>query len=79
MSAIELIGIRKSWGTSHALAGVDLRIEPGTFCVLLGPSGCGKSTTLRIIAGLETTSSGQVWVDGRELGWMPNNESGSHP
>ncbi len=76
MSAIELRGICKSWGTSHALAGVDLRIEPGTFCVLLGPSGCGKSTTLRIIAGLDTASSGTVWVDGREVTALPPAQRG---
>jgi sn-glycerol 3-phosphate transport system ATP-binding protein len=76
MSAIELTGICKSWGTSHALDGVDLRIEPGTFCVLLGPSGCGKSTTLRIIAGLETASTGQVWVDGRDVTALPPAQRG---
>jgi len=76
MSAIELIGICKSWGPSHALAAVDLRIEPGTFCVLLGPSGCGKSTTLRIIAGLEAASSGQVWVDGRNVSALPPAQRG---
>ena len=76
MSAIELTGICKSWGNSHALAGVDLRIEPGTFCVLLGPSGCGKSTTLRIIAGLETATSGQVWVDGRDVTALPPAQRG---
>jgi sn-glycerol 3-phosphate transport system ATP-binding protein len=76
MSAIELIGISKSWGTSHALAALDLRIEPGTFCVLLGPSGCGKSTTLRIIAGLEAASSGQVWVDGRDVTALPPAQRG---
>ncbi len=76
MSAIELTGICKSWGNSHALAEVDLRIEPGSFCVLLGPSGCGKSTTLRIIAGLESASSGQVWVDGRNVTDLPPAQRG---
>ena len=76
MSAIELNGICKSWGTSHALVGVDLRIEPGTFCVLLGPSGCGKSTTLRIIAGLESASSGTVWVDGHDVTALPPAQRG---
>ncbi|MBK9441844.1 MAG: ABC transporter ATP-binding protein [Comamonadaceae bacterium] len=67
MSAIELFEIGKSWGTSLALASISLHIEAGTFCVLLGPSGCGKSTTLRIIAGLETATSGQVFIDGRDV------------
>lgn len=67
MSAIELIDIAKAWGTSKALDAINLRIEPGTFCVLLGPSGCGKSTTLRIIAGLETASAGRVLIDGQDV------------
>ncbi len=65
MPSIQLVNVCKQWGDTKALAGIDLAIEPGTFCVLLGPSGCGKSTTLRIIAGLESASSGQVFVDGR--------------
>jgi sn-glycerol 3-phosphate transport system ATP-binding protein len=47
MSLIEMEGVAKSWGGTTALQALDLRIEPGSFCVLLGPSGCGKSTTLR--------------------------------
>ena len=67
MASIQLKGIRKSWGDVHALHAVDLRIDSGTFCVLLGPSGCGKSTTLRIIAGLEVASAGQVLIDGADV------------
>ncbi|MBV8249912.1 MAG: ATP-binding cassette domain-containing protein, partial [Comamonas sp.] len=44
MSLIELEHVAKSWGDTTALHAVNLRIEPGSFCVLLGPSGCGKST-----------------------------------
>jgi sn-glycerol 3-phosphate transport system ATP-binding protein len=76
MSAIELIDIGKSWGSSVALESISLRIEVGTFCVLLGPSGCGKSTTLRIIAGLETATFGQVWIDGRDITHMPPAQRG---
>ncbi len=76
MSAIELFEIGKSWGTSVALAAISLRIEAGTFCVLLGPSGCGKSTTLRIIAGLETATSGQVFIDGRDVTQVPPAQRG---
>ncbi len=67
MSSIELVAIAKSWGESTALHAIDMHIVQGSFCVLLGPSGCGKSTTLRIIAGLETASAGQVWIDGRDV------------
>ena len=76
MSSIQLVGIGKRWGTTTALEGIELSIAPGSFCVLLGPSGCGKSTTLRIIAGLETASAGQVLVDGRDVTALPPAERG---
>ncbi|MGV3571353.1 MAG: ABC transporter ATP-binding protein [Ramlibacter sp.] len=67
MSSIQLVNVAKRWGEATALEGISLDIAAGSFCVLLGPSGCGKSTTLRIIAGLETASSGQVFIDGRDV------------
>ncbi|WP_313074852.1 ABC transporter ATP-binding protein [Melaminivora sp.] len=76
MSLIELESVAKSWGDTSALQSLNLRIEPGTFCVLLGPSGCGKSTTLRIIAGLESASSGQVRIDGRDVTQLPPAQRG---
>jgi sn-glycerol 3-phosphate transport system ATP-binding protein len=76
MPSIQLVKISKHWGATTALDNVDLTIEPGTFCVLLGPSGCGKSTTLRIIAGLDVASSGQVFVDGRDVTRQPPAERG---
>jgi sn-glycerol 3-phosphate transport system ATP-binding protein len=76
MSLIELEGVAKSWGETTALHQISLRIEPATFCVLLGPSGCGKSTTLRIIAGLETASAGQLRIDGRDVGALPPAQRG---
>jgi len=76
MSSIELEGIAKSWGDTVALHHVSLRIEPGSFCVLLGPSGCGKSTTLRIIAGLESATSGQLRIDGRDVTLLPPAQRG---
>ncbi|MGJ7541879.1 ABC transporter ATP-binding protein [Variovorax sp. LT1R16] len=76
MSSIALNGVAKSWGDSTALHAVDLQIQSGSFCVLLGPSGCGKSTTLRIIAGLETASVGQVLIDGRDVTDLPPAQRG---
>ncbi|TFF23233.1 sn-glycerol-3-phosphate ABC transporter ATP-binding protein UgpC [Jiella endophytica] len=64
MAAIELAGIEKRFGESHAVRGVDLAIASGEFVVILGPSGCGKSTLLRMIAGLEAVSAGTVSLDG---------------
>ena len=74
MSSIELNAVAKSWDQVTALHSMQLRIEPGSFCVLLGPSGCGKSTTLRIIAGLETATSGQVLIDGKDVFAMKDRE-----
>ncbi len=76
MSSIQLVGISKDWGGAKALEAINLTIEPGSFCVLLGPSGCGKSTTLRIIAGLESASAGQVFVDGRDVTNAPPAQRG---
>jgi sn-glycerol 3-phosphate transport system ATP-binding protein len=67
MSSIRLVNVHKQWSQTKALDGIDLTIAPASFCVLLGPSGCGKSTTLRIIAGLEMASAGQVIIDGRDV------------
>ncbi len=76
MSSIQLVKVSKHWGTTKALDDVSLAIEPGTFCVLLGPSGCGKSTTLRIIAGLESATQGQVIVDGKDVTQQPPAQRG---
>ncbi len=76
MSSIQLVAVSKDWGGAKALEAINLTIEPGSFCVLLGPSGCGKSTTLRIIAGLESASAGQVFVDGRDVTNEPPAQRG---
>jgi sn-glycerol 3-phosphate transport system ATP-binding protein len=76
MSSINLRAICKSWDSTTALDGIDLSIDDGSFCVLLGPSGCGKSTTLRIIAGLETATSGQVVIDGQDVTDLPPSQRG---
>ena len=61
---IKLRGITKSFGATTALDGIDLTIAEGEFVAVVGPSGCGKTTLLRIIAGLETPTSGTVQVNG---------------
>lgn len=64
MASIRLQGITKTFGDTRVLNGIDLDIADGEFLTLVGPSGCGKSTTLRIIAGLEAQSTGNVEIDG---------------
>src|SRR5581483_9529481 len=68
--AIETVDVVKTFdgGIIRALDGVSLRVEAGEFVALTGPSGCGKSTLLHLIAGLDSPTSGAVWVDGQELG-----------
>jgi len=70
VSATELLrlaAIKKQFGNTEVLRGLDLCVEQGEFITLLGSSGCGKTTTLRIIAGLETADSGQVFIDGKDI------------
>jgi sn-glycerol 3-phosphate transport system ATP-binding protein len=71
VSAIKLENIAKHWGASRALDGISFSAEPGSFVVLLGPSGCGKSTTLRLIAGLDTPTSGTIRIGGRDVTHLP--------
>jgi putative spermidine/putrescine transport system ATP-binding protein len=59
-----LRGIRKSFGRTVAVDGLDLTVAPGEFVALLGPSGCGKTTTLRIVAGFERPDRGEVFIQG---------------
>jgi multiple sugar transport system ATP-binding protein len=68
---VRLTGVGKSFGETAVLRDVDLEIRPGEFFSLLGPSGSGKTTTLRIIAGLETASHGQVYLDGTDATLAP--------
>ena len=62
--------MHKSYGSVHAVRGVDLDIPDGEFTVLVGPSGCGKSTLLRTIAGLEDADSGDIEIGGEIVNQM---------
>ncbi len=65
MATVTLKNLRKSFGKTEVIHGVDIDIQDGEFIVIVGPSGCGKSTLLRMVAGLETVTSGEVGIDGR--------------
>ena len=65
MSSVQIRDVRKSYGISPVIHGVDIDIADGEFVILVGPSGCGKSTLLRMIAGLETITGGTISIDGR--------------
>ena len=74
MAAVTLAGVRKFFGSTEVLHGVDVAVDDGEFCVLVGPSGCGKSTLLRMIAGLEEISAGVVTIGGRTVNSMRPKE-----
>ena len=65
MARIQLKNIAKRWGATTAVEPMSLDIADGEFLVLLGPSGCGKTTTMRMVAGLEDPSEGEVWIGDR--------------
>jgi multiple sugar transport system ATP-binding protein len=73
MAVVEVRELVKTFehGRVRAIDGVDLATEQGEYLVLLGPSGCGKTTLLRIIAGLERPSAGQVWINGFDVTGLP--------
>ena len=62
MAEIVLRDLVKHFGSAVAVAGVHLRIEDGEFLIMVGPSGCGKTTTLNMISGLETPTSGEIFI-----------------
>lgn len=77
-AAVELVSLTKRYAQgSVAVDGINLRIASGSYCCLLGPSGCGKSTTLRMIAGHETASSGDILLDNRNITDLPAAERGT--
>jgi sn-glycerol 3-phosphate transport system ATP-binding protein len=67
MATLQLRDVRKSFGPTQVLHGVDLAVDEGEMIVIVGASGCGKSTLLRIVAGLETATSGRVLIGGQDV------------
>jgi multiple sugar transport system ATP-binding protein len=74
MATIQLQQVEKKFGDVHAVQPVNMTIGDGEFVVLLGPSGCGKTTTLRMIAGLETVTSGDILLNGRNVTHLRGRE-----
>jgi iron(III) transport system ATP-binding protein len=68
---IEIRGVNLSYGSNHVLKNINLSIEPGEFFAFLGPSGCGKTTLLRLIAGFNQASSGEVLLDKENIVGLP--------
>jgi multiple sugar transport system ATP-binding protein len=74
MASVEVSDMRKSFGALEVIHGVSIGVEDGEFVILVGPSGCGKSTLLRMIAGLESITSGELRIDGRVVNDVPPKE-----
>lgn len=70
-ATVELRGLRRAFGTTTALDGLDLTVRPGELLALLGPSGCGKTTALRMLAGFEHPDSGEILIDGKDVTAVP--------
>ncbi|MDP3403435.1 MAG: sn-glycerol-3-phosphate ABC transporter ATP-binding protein UgpC [Brevundimonas sp.] len=76
MADVALRGIRKAFGATEVLKGVDLDIADGEFVVFVGPSGCGKSTLLRVVAGLEDADTGEVAIGGQTVNALSPSDRG---
>ena len=74
MAGVVLNNVSKSYGSVTVIPDLSLEISEGEFVVLVGPSGCGKSTTLRMIAGLEKVTSGQIVIAGKDVTWTKPKE-----
>jgi sn-glycerol 3-phosphate transport system ATP-binding protein len=67
VASIDFKDVRKSFGKTEVVHGIDVAIQDGEFIVIVGPSGCGKSTLLRMVAGLETVTGGEIAIDGKRV------------
>ncbi len=74
MASVDIIDVRKAYGSTAVIHGVNIPITDGEFVVLVGPSGCGKSTLLRMIAGLENITAGQIKIGDRVVNNIPPKE-----
>ena len=74
MASVSLRKLDKSYGALRIVKGIDLEINDGEFVVFVGPSGCGKSTTLRMVAGLESITDGEVKIGDRVVNKLPPRE-----
>ncbi|MEO1191496.1 MAG: ABC transporter ATP-binding protein [Pseudomonadota bacterium] len=74
MAQIRIDRLRKDFGTFNAVKSSTFTVEDGEFFMLLGPSGCGKTTTLRMMAGLELPTAGQIYIDGEEVSQKPASQ-----
>src|SRR3954470_7534545 len=71
MAEVVLEKVVKKFGDQEVVAGIELTVRDREFCILVGPSGCGKTTTLRMIAGLEEVTSGDIRISGQSVTWTP--------
>jgi putative spermidine/putrescine transport system ATP-binding protein len=76
-AGVELINVTKKYGNVKAVDEINLRIPAGSYCCLIGPSGCGKTSTLRMIAGHEKASSGDILINGRNVTDLPPVQRGT--
>ena len=76
MASVTIKGLRKSFGETEIIKGINLHIEDQQLTVFVGPSGCGKSTLLRLIAGLEEITSGDLIIDGKRVNDTPPAKRG---
>ncbi len=76
MATLELKQVYKSFGSVEVIHDMNLSVNDGELVVFVGPSGCGKSTMLRMIAGLENTSQGEIWIDGERVDHLPPSDRG---
>ena len=74
MASVQIADVRKAYGSTQVIHGVDIDIDDGEFVILVGPSGCGKSTLLRMIAGLEEINGGEIRIGDRRVNDLPPKE-----